>query len=256
MRKDVIVHDSPKSPISESIRLLRTNLLFLEPDKKSKVFLVTSSMPGEGKSWVSSNLAISFAQANKKVLLIDGDLRKGRQHIIFGKANRNGLSDYLKKAADLEDEELQNELLTKTINKTGVNDLFIITTGTTPPNPSELLDTKSIDILIKAVSESFDIIIFDMPPVSIVADSLVIADKMDFVVLVSAAEKTKKDILLNSKNSIERVGGKIAGVILNMVPADKRKEYARYYSSYSEDHYEEDEFGRVDSHKKNKKRRR
>lgn len=235
MNKDIIVHESPKAPVSESVRLLRTNLAFLAPDKKNKVFMITSSIPGEGKSWVCANLAISFAQANKRVLIIDADLRKGRQHRIFNKQNNMGLADYLQNAARVEDEpQIQDEFLMKVINQTEIPNLCLITSGSVPPNPSELLDTQAFDHLIETVREGFDIIIFDMPPVSIVADGLVICKKVDFVLLVSASDVTKKDILLNSKKSIEQVGGKIAGVILNMVPADKRKNYTQYYNNYSE----------------------
>ncbi|MEG0873098.1 MAG: CpsD/CapB family tyrosine-protein kinase [Clostridia bacterium] len=234
MKKDLIVHESPKSPVSEAVRLLRTNLSFLAPHKKSKVFLITSSMPGEGKSWITANLAISFAQTNKKVLIIDADLRKGRQHTIFGCTNNVGLSNFLNDAAVTDDDEIKDEMLMKAMSATDIPNLFILAAGVVPPNPSELLGSESLDYLISVATESFDIVIFDMPPVSIVADSLVICKKVDFVVLVSASNITKKDVLLNSKKSIEHVGGKIAGVVLNMVPIEKRKEYTKYYSKYAE----------------------
>ena len=104
--------------------------------------------------------------------------------------------------------------------------------GTVPPNPAELLETSKIDDLIEIAKTQFDVIIFDMPPVSIVADSLLLCKKVDYTVLVAAAEKTKKDMILNAKNSIEQVGGKIAGVVLNRMPMIKRKGYSKYYSHY------------------------
>lgn len=235
MRKETIVHESPKSPISESVRLLRTNLTFLAGRKKNPVVLVTSAAPGDGKSWVTANLAIAYAQANKKVLLVDSDLRKGRQHKIFEKHNTVGFSDYLQSVEEIEDDlELQAEILMKSITTTKVPNLFLITSGVVPPNPSELLDTPSFDNFLNIVKENFDVIIFDMPPVSIVADSLVICKKVDQVVLVCAVGQTKKNMLLDAKRSIQKVGGKVAGVVVNKMPSSKRKEYVKYYSHYSD----------------------
>ncbi len=235
MRKDIIVHESPKSPISEAVRLLRTNISFMCKNRGNQVLLVTSAAPGDGKSWVAANLAIAYAQTNKKVLLIDSDLRKGRQHKIFGKFNSNGFSDYLVSVDQVDDLELQTSVLMKTITTTDVPGLFLITSGTIPPNPSELLGTERIDNLIEIVKQKFDIVIFDMPPVSIVADSLVICKKVDYTILVIAAEKTNKDMALNAKKSIQQVGGKIAGIVLNRMPVEKRKEYTKYYTHYSDE---------------------
>ncbi len=235
MRREIIVHDLPKSPISEAVRLLRTNLTFLSSGKKNQVLLVTSAAPGDGKSWVTANLAIAYAQTNKKVLLIDSDLRKGRQHKIFEKYNTNGFSDYLQSVENIDsDLELQAEVLMKYINTTRVPNLFLITSGTVPPNPSELLGTRSFDDFLKIVKQNFDVIIFDMPPVSIVADSLVICKKVDDVVLVCSVAQTKKNMLLDAKNSIQKCGGRIAGIVVNKMPSSKRKDYVKYYSHYSD----------------------
>lgn len=235
MKKEIIVHESPKSPISESVRLLRTNLNFLSGRKKNQTILVTSAAPGDGKSWVTANLAIAYAQANKKVLLVDSDLRKGRQHKIFEKYNSIGFSDYLQSVADIEDDlELQAEILMKSINTTKVPNLFLITSGTVPPNPAELLGTQSFDNFLSIVKENFDVVLFDMPPVSIVADSLVICKKVDQVVLICAVGQTNKNMLLDAKKSIQKVGGKVAGVVVNKMPVSKRKEYVKYYSHYSD----------------------
>ena len=122
----------------------------------------------------------------------------------------------------------------KSISTTKVPNLFLITSGTVPPNPSELLETQNFDNFLSIVKQNFDIIIFDMPPVSIVADSLIICKKVDQVVLVCAVGQTKKNMLLDAKRSIQKVGGKIAGVVLNKMPNAKRKDYVKYYSHYSE----------------------
>ena len=232
MKEDIIVHESPKSPISETIRLLRTNISFMCKNRKNQVLLVTSAAPGDGKSWVSANLAIAYANANKSVLLIDADLRKGRQHKIFGNANTLGFSDYLVKVDTIDDLNKQIDILLGSVFLTKIKKLYLLPSGTVPPNPAELLDTKRIDDLLEIAKERFDVIIFDMPPVSIVADSLLLCKKVDYTILVAAAEKTKKDMVLNAKKNIEQVGGIIAGVVLNRMPMSKRKEYSKYYSHY------------------------
>ena len=234
--KDLIIHEAPKHPISESVRLLRTNLSFLCRNKKNKVLLMTSTAPGEGKSWTASNLAVAFAQANQKVLLIDADLRKGRLHKIFGKSNSMGFSDYLQSLEKAEgDLELEAELLTKVIKTTNIENLFLITSGPVPFNPSELLSINNLDNFLAIAKNSFDVIIFDAPPVSIVTDALIICKLVDYVTVVAAVGETKKDMIKNTKKSIENVGGKIAGVVLNKMPSERRKEYNKYYSKYSDE---------------------
>lgn len=235
MRKDIIVHEMPKSPIAESIRLLRTNLSFLCNSEKM-TFLLTSSMPGEGKTWVSSNLAIAFAQANKKVLLIDADLRKGRLHKVFNKYNKIGFSDFLNDLRKIKnDVELQTEILKKLVLSTEVENLSLLPSGMVPPNPSELLEECDFEAILELLKTEYDVIIIDMPPVSIVTDSLVLCDKVDYVILVASVEQTKKDMLLNSKKSIQQVGGRLAGVVLNKMPIGRRKDYNQYYQKYSSD---------------------
>src|SRR5574344_15248 len=235
MKRDLIVNESPKHPISEAIRLVRTNLTFLCRNKKSKVFIVTSSAPGEGKSWTAANLAVAFAQANQKVLLIDADLRKGIQHKIFKKINSIGFSDYLENcgmaAGNL---DIETEIFKKYLIPTNIKNLLIIPSGTVPFNPSELLSTSDIDNFLEIAKSVFDVIIFDTRPATIVTDALVICKKADYVVIVAAVGETKKDLLLTTKKSIENVGGKIAGVVLNKMPGDKRREYTKYYSKYSD----------------------
>mgnify|MGYP001041029482 CR=1 FL=1 len=237
MGREIIVHDSPKAPVSESIRLLRTNLEFMCGNKKNQILLFTSAAPGDGKSWVTANLAIAYAQSGKNVLLVDADLRKGRQHKIFSKFNRSGFSDYIKSMSDeiVADNDVHEEILMKSMLNTEVGNLFLITSGTVPPNPTELLNSKYIDSFLDLVKDNFDVIIFDMPPVSIVADSLVLCKKVDYVVLVAAAEETKKDVLINAQKSIKQVNGKIAGIVFNKMPIAKRKDYVKYYSHYADD---------------------
>ena len=234
-RSEIIVNDFPRSPISESFRLFRTNLFYLFENDESKVICLTSSNSGEGKSWVCSNLAISCAQYGKKVLIIDADLRKGRQHRIFRKSNRAGLSDLLKELrGEVKEEDIpkiEDELTVK-IQDTEVNNVYLLTSGPVPFNPSELLGTANIDFLLNLLKKEFDLIIIDTPPASIIADALLFAKKVDHMFLVACSRKTKKELLLNTKKSIEAIGGKISGIILNQVSTERRKEYSKSYQKY------------------------
>ena len=234
-KSEIIVNDFPRSPISESFRLFRTNLLYLFEDDSSKVICITSTNTGEGKSWVSANLAISCAQYGKKVLIIDSDLRKGRQHRIFKKSNRTGFSDLLKELRGKMEkdkvEKIEEELKIK-IQDTEVNNVYLLTSGPVPFNPSELLGTADIDFLLELLKKEFDLIIIDKPPASIITDALIYAKKVDYMFVVASSRKTKKELLLNTKKAIEAVGGKIPGIILNQIATDRRKEYSKSYQKY------------------------
>lgn len=234
-KSEIIVNDFPRSPVSEAFRLFRTNLLYLFENSESKAICLTSSDAGEGKSWVSANLAISCAQYGKKVLIVDADLRKGRQHRIFRKSNRTGLSDLLKYLrGNLKEDDVQKieEELTLKIQDTEVQNVYLLSSGPVPFNPSELLGTANIDFLLDLLKKEFDLIIIDTPPASIITDALLFATKVDYMFLVASSRKTKKETLLNTKKAIEAVGGKIPGIILNQISTDRRKEYAKSYQKY------------------------
>lgn len=234
-KSEIIVNDFPRSPVSESFRLFRTNLLYLFENDESKTICLTSSDAGEGKSWVSANLAISCAQYGKKVLIVDADLRKGRQHRIFKKSNRTGLSDLLKNLrGNLKEEDVPKieEELTLKIQDTEVQNVYLLTSGPVPFNPSELLGTANIDFLLQLLKKEFDLIIIDTAPATIITDALIFANKVDYMFIVASSRKTKKETLLNTKKAIESVGGKIPGIILNQIPAERRKEYQKSYQKY------------------------
>lgn len=234
-KSEIIVNDFPRSPVSESFRLFRTNLFYLFDNEESKTICLTSSNAGEGKSWVTANLAISCAQYGKKVLIIDADLRKGRQHRIFKKSNRTGLSDLLKNLrGTIKEDEVQKieEELTVKIQDTEVNNVYLLTSGPVPFNPSELLGTANIEFLLNLLKKEFDLIIIDTPPASIITDALLFATKVDYMFIVASSRKTKKELLLNTKKAIESVGGKIPGIILNEISAERRKEYSKSYQKY------------------------
>ena len=217
---ELIAEKMPKAIVSENIKSLRTNLQFTAVDKDLRTILVTSTNASEGKSFVSANLAISFAQADKKVLLIDCDLRRGRLHKLFDIANTGGLSNLL--TSDLRS-------LGKYIRSTKIKNLDIITCGTYPPNPSELLASKKNKRLIKALCGYYDLIIFDGAPVGGLADSVILSSLMDETLIVVKDGNTTKADLITAKDSREKVGAKVAGVVFNMVNRKASKYYNNYY---------------------------
>lgn len=229
MKSELVVANSPKSPEAEMFRSLRTNIQFMNADSKNKVMQITSTVPGEGKSYVTANLATAFAQINKKVLIIDVDMRKGRQYSIFNLNPRPGISNFLSGVVD-SDFSLDKDDIESYIQSTDVENLFVITSGSVPPNPSELLVSNKMSKVIDSLLDKFDVLIFDAPPCLIVADALIMSRLVDFNLIVSAQNITKMEDLVKAKNAIENVNGKVAGVILNKVQITaKTYENAYYY---------------------------
>lgn len=225
MRNELITFVSPKTQISEVFRTLRTNIQFMNVDGKLKSLLVTSTAPGEGKSWVSANLAITFAQAGKRVLIVDADMRKGRQHELFELKNTKGLSNYLIMAT----KESSIETIGDYIQGTLVDNLYVMTSGMVPPNPSELLTSQKMIDLIKYLEKIFDIVIFDGTPSTIVTDAIILSKFVNTTLIVAGHKITKTDDLNQLKRNIINVGGNIAGVVLNKMPTVKRKSKKGYY---------------------------
>ena len=231
MKNELIAQKDPKSPIAEIFRTLRTNIQFMNSQKGSKTLLVTSTMPEEGKSWVSSNLAVTFAQAGKKVALIDADMRKGRLHKVFHVNVIPGLSNYLS-GIDTEGRVENNDIF-KYIKRTEIDNLYVIPAGNIPPNPSELLATETMTDMLQKLKEVFDIIIFDGTPSLLVTDAVILSRIVDNTIIVASHKFTKKDNLEKVKKAIENVGGKIAGVVINKVPVNIQKYKSTYYYSSS-----------------------
>ena len=228
MKSEIVVVENPKSPEAEMFRNLRTNIQFMNADSDKKVMLVTSTIPGEGKSYVSANLAAAFAQLDKKVLIIDTDMRKGRQYSLFNLRPRPGLSNFLSGVVD-NDFIGEKDNIENYIQETEVENLYLISAGSVPPNPSELLVSKKMKNIIELLIKKFDIIIFDAPPCLIVADALILARLVDFTILVTAQNVTKIEDLNKAKTAIENVGGKLAGVVLNKVQVTTKKYESAYY---------------------------
>ena len=225
MRKEVIAHKDPKSPISEVFRTLRTNIQFMSNSRKMKTLLVTSTFPGEGKSWVTSNLAVTFAQAGKKVILIDADMRKGRQYAIFGISPKPGLSNLL---ANMDEYCTEDEILDY-VQQTEVENLYVITAGNVPPNPSELLVSAQMTNLLEKARNLCDIVIVDGTPCELVTDSVILSRAVDTTIVVTAHKITKKDALQRVIKNIKNVGGNLAGVVINKVPVSAKKYGEKYY---------------------------
>ena len=225
MKNELITFVSPKTQISEVFRTLRTNIQFMNVDEGLKSLLITSTVPGEGKSWVASNLAVTFAQAGKRVLLVDADMRKGRQHEIFEVNNNNGLSNYL--IMTTKNDSLNS--IGDYIQTTLIDNLYIMTAGMTPPNPSELLTSQKMIDLIKYLEQIFDIVIFDGTPSTIVTDAIILSKFVDSTLIVSAHKDTKIDDLNQVKRNITNVGGRIAGVVVNKMPVNKKVNKTGYY---------------------------
>lgn len=233
MKKEVIAHKDPKSPISEVFRTLRTNIQFMNVNKKMKVLLLTSTFPSEGKSWTASNLAVTFAQAGKKVVLIDADMRKGRQYAIFGLSPKPGLSNFLSQV-EIDEKGRLSENVGDFIQETEVKNLYVITAGNVPPNPSELLVSAQMIRLLDELKTACDLVIIDGTPSELVTDSVILSRLADSTIIVTAHKLTKKDALERVVKSIQNVGGKIAGVVINKVPVSAKR-YGEKYYYYGED---------------------
>jgi capsular exopolysaccharide synthesis family protein len=218
MLNNMISIKNPKSHAAEAFRTLRTNIQFSSLDNDIRTLVVTSTQPGEGKSIVVSNLAITMAQSGKKVLLIDCDLRKPTIHKKLGISNHNGLTSLLAKEKSREE----------VIEASDIKNFYILTSGPIPPNPAELLGSKKMKNLITELKEYFDVILFDAPPVLAVTDAQILSTLCDGVMLIAAYGEAEKHAMVRAKESIEKVGGKILGVVINKVPNNSKSYY--YYN--------------------------
>lgn len=227
MKKEIITFREPKSPISEIFRTLRTNVQFANTKRGLHSLLITSTTPGEGKSWVSANLAVVFAQAGKKVILVDCDMRKGRQFSIFNVSPTPGLSNFL--SGINSDGRESNSNILSYIKETEVDNLYIIPAGNIPPNPSELLVSEQMMQAVEELKSVCDLVIFDGTPCSLVTDAVIISRYVDTTLIVSSYKTTRMDDLAKVKRDIENVGGKIAGVVINKTPISQKQYYSSYY---------------------------
>lgn len=224
LRTDLLVTISdPRSPVSEAYRALRTNLQFASLDKEIRTLLVTSAGPGEGKSTTLGNLAVTLAQAEKRVILVDCDLRRPVLHKLFGLSNERGLTTMMVDAVAMKNPPLQ---------ETGVNGLRLLASGALPPSPSDLLGSRRMDEVIQVLLADADMLLLDAPPVMAVADATVLATKVDGVLLVVSAGQTRRDNVRVAKSRLEKVNANLLGVVLNNVALDTS--LGRYYAGRDE----------------------
>jgi len=218
MQSDLVTITDPRSPISEAFRALRTNLQFASVDRDLHTLLITSPGPDEGKSTTLANLAVTMAQAEKRVIIVDCDLRRPTMHKLFHLPHDVGLVSMM-----LDDEALQNPPL----QETSVPGLWLLASGPLPPRPPDLLGSRRMERGIQTLLERADILLFDAPPVLAVTDASILATKLDGVLLVVSAGRTKREQVQMAKAQLEKVNAHIIGAVLNNVELDRRLGY--YY---------------------------
>jgi len=218
LKRRLLAHNSPKDPVAEQYRTIRTNIQFSNVDQDIKTIVITSSGAEEGKSTTASNLATVYAQQGLKVLLIDADLRKPTGHYTFRLENHIGLTNVL----------TRQSTLAQAVQESEIPHLSVLTSGPIPPNPSELLASAQMAELLKEMKEQFDMVIFDTPPILAVADAQILANQVDGTILVVSSGKTEKDAALKSKELLSNAQGKLLGVVLN----NRKVEEGNYYYYY------------------------
>ena len=227
-KNELIITNNPKSHIVESIKTIRTNILYAN---NKKTILITSSRPKEGKSWIINNLAVAFAQTGKKVILVDTDLRKeNNRNEIFNVEKCEGLSDFIKEIAFDKLENLSKAK--KYIKETKIPNLHILQNGTIPPNPAELISSENMKRLLDLLKSMYDVVLLDGTPCMVVADSIALSSMVDSTILIAESKKTKTNDLKNTKKLIEDVNGKILGVITNKAEVQSGKYYGKKYGYY------------------------
>jgi capsular exopolysaccharide synthesis family protein len=217
---ELVVHERPLSGIAEAARAIRTNVLFMNPDKPFKRLLVTSAVPGEGKTTVACSLAIAIAQSGQRVVLVDCDLRRPRLHRVFDRVGDAGVTNVLIGQASI-DEVAKPSL---------VPNLWTIPAGPIPPNPGDILHSEAFKRFMVELGERFDRVIVDTPPLVAVADAAIISTVIDGAVFVTRAFKTSRSLARQGLRSLRDVEARIVGSILNAVDLTKH-EYS-YYKQY------------------------
>lgn len=221
----LITYHKPSDPISEAYRSLRTAIQYSRIDKPVKNLLVVSALPKEGKSTTAANIAITMAKSGLKTLLVDGDLRRPVQHRLFNCDRKPGLIEYLKGEIDLN----------TAVRKTFVENLFLLPTGSLPPNPAEVLGSDVMKNTLEIFKATFDFVVFDSPPVVAVTDGVILSKLTDGVIFVTLANKTELDVLEKAYSTLKQVKASIIGFVLNEF--DITKAYGAYYRYYRYYHY-------------------
>jgi non-specific protein-tyrosine kinase len=219
-RTALITLTHPRSPVTEAYRSLRTNLEFSSLDRPLRTMIVTSAAPEEGKSTTLANLAVTMAQAGKRVILVDADLRRPVQHTLFGLRDAPGLTNLVIDADATREPPLQ---------PTGIANLQLLASGPLPPNPSELLGSRRMTEIIAGLAERAEVVLFDAPPVIAVTDAAVLASRVDGVLLVIYAGKTRREHVEKARALLDKVNARIVGTVLTNVRPDASLQY--YYTT-------------------------
>ncbi|MCC7107335.1 MAG: CpsD/CapB family tyrosine-protein kinase [Chloroflexi bacterium] len=210
---------SPRSAAAEAYRLLRTNLEFVGLDKPVQTLLVTSAGPRDGKTTVVANLAVVLADAGQRVIVIDADLRQPRLHEVFGAQRSPGFSD-----------ALLDERANPPLQSGPLPTLRLLSAGTPPPNPAELLASARVSRLLDRLKGEADIVLLDSPPLAAVSDATILATRVDGVLLVVSARRTRRDLAQRAREQLKTAGARVVGAVLNNAAIDK--EMARYYTGH------------------------
>lgn len=221
--KRIIVQADPESSLAEALKNIRTGIVFSAPPERLKSILITSTIPSEGKTLVSVNLATTIALDGNKVLLVDSDMRRPTIHNTFKLDNATGLSNYLTGSVSVD----------LVISKTSVENLSFVSAGPTPPNPSGLLGSFKMEEFIKEARTRFDRVVIDGPPLIGVSDALILSKLVDGTLLVIRFGTASRDVIARAKQCLQEVGTNIIGVALNDVDIEKEAYYSRYYHYYS-----------------------
>ncbi len=227
---ELINFRDPESPFSEHYRSIRTSIQLSTPKAPPKIISISSAMPGEGKTSTAVNLAISFAQLGKKVIIIDGDLRKPRIHKIFKLKNTLGLSSFLAGRAKVSD----------ILQKTHIKNVFVATSGPIPPNPAELIDSEVMSTMLEKILKKVDYIFIDTPPLIGIVDPILVGKHSDGMILITWGGKTRIDNVKKAKEEIDRFGIRILGIVLNKIDFKKSEYSYNYNYSYSYKYKEDD----------------
>jgi capsular exopolysaccharide synthesis family protein len=225
-KRPLIVHADPRNPRAESFRSLRTNLQFVNVTDGPRSYVITSAVPGEGKSTTAANLAISLAETGARVALIDGDLRLPKVADYMGIEGAVGLTDVLIGRAELTD----------VLQKWGKGQLYVLPAGRIPPNPSEMLGSKGMAKLLATFTAEFDYVLIDSPPLLLVTDAAVVSKLTGGAILVSASARTKKNELAAAVRALEHIGSRLVGIVVTMLPTRGPDSYSYGVYGYGVQH--------------------
>lgn len=225
LKRNLVVGTNPTAVVSEQFRSIRTNIMYAGVQKDITAVLFTSDTPVAGKSTVAANMAVAYAQAGKKTLLLDADLRRPTSHHTFEVSNNMGLSN-----------AIVNDIpLSRVISETSYENLDLLTSGPIPPNPAELLSVSTFDAIMVRLKTDYDMVIMDSPPILSVTDAQLLSKNADGVILVTNVEKNNRDRLNEAIELLEKSSANIIGIVLNKRMKKSKKEDYRYFYQASAD---------------------